>query len=147
MARRMLLMVFLLSIAGTALAGCGSSTTALPEHELAMAPMSMMPDDVKSAPPLTQQAYQFAVANPDVMQHVPCYCGCVELVHTSNYDCYVKSVKPDGQVTFDSHATNCEVCIDITQDVMRLFKQGDSTARIKAYIDKNYARYGASTGP
>ena len=147
MARRMLLMVFLLSMAGTALTGCGSSAAASPEHEIAMAPMSMMPDDVQSAPPLTQQAYQFAVANPDVMQQMPCYCGCVELVHTSNYDCYVKSVKPDGQVTFDSHATNCEVCIDITQDVMRLFKQGDSTASIKAYIDENYHRYGASTGP
>ncbi len=148
MVRRVMLIIFLLSTAGTALSGCGNRPTAAPstEPDLKMAPMSMMPAEVKSAATVTQEAYQFAVANPDVMQHIPCYCGCVELVHTSNYDCYVKSVKPDGRVTFDSHATNCEVCVNITQDAMRLTKQGQSPTAIKAYIDENYSRYGASTG-
>lgn len=150
MARRMLLMIFLLSLAGTALIGCGStSTTGRSARQAArpMAPMSMMPDDVKSAATTTREAYQFAAANPDVLQHIPCYCGCGSIGHTSNYACYIKSVESDGQLNFDSHALACTICVDITQDVMRLIKQGDSTASIKTYIDRNYSRYGASTGP
>ena len=62
MLRRVLLAIFVLSIAGAALAGCGSPSSAVTESELKMAPMSMMPDDVKSAALVTRQAYQFAVA-------------------------------------------------------------------------------------
>ena len=142
MLRHTLLIIFLLSLAGTALAGCGSATST--EHEVAMAPMSMMPDNVKNAPTVTQQAYQFAVANPDVMQHVPCYCGCGNMGHTSSYMCYVKSVEADGTVNFDSHAIGCSICVDITQDTLRLFKQGKNATEIKAYVDKTYSRFGPS---
>lgn len=142
MLRRTLLIVFLLSLAGTALAGCSSATST--EHEVAMVPMSMMPDDVKRAATVTQQAYQFAVANPDVMQQVPCYCGCGNMGHTSSYMCYVKSVEADGTINFDSHAIGCSICVDITQDTLRLLKQGKNATEIKAYVDKTYSRFGPS---
>jgi len=106
--------------------------------------MSMMPDDVKSAATVTQEAYQFAVANPDVMQHIPCYCGCGSMGHTSNYMCYVKSVDANGKVNFDSHALGCSICVDITQDAMRLLRQGKNVTEIKAYVDKTYSRFGPS---
>ncbi len=147
MIRRAMLFIFVLSLAGGLLTGCGSpaaSTTAATEHELKMAPMSQMPDDVKSAPAVTQQAYQFAVANPDVMQHIPCYCGCGAMGHTSNYSCYVESVDAAGQVKFDGHALGCSICVDITQDAMRLTKEGKSPQAIKAYVDKTYSQYGPS---
>jgi hypothetical protein len=143
----MMLIIFLLSIAGTALVGCGSNpmTGLSTEHDsMKMAPMSMMPDEVKSAATVTQEAYQFAVANPDVMQHIPCYCGCGNMGHTSNYMCYVKSVEADGKVNFDSHALGCSICVDITQDAMRLLKQGKNVTEIKAYVDKTYSRFGPS---
>lgn len=144
MLRRVLLVILVLSIAGAALAGCGSPSSAVTESELKMAPMSMMPDDVKSAALVTRQAYQFAVANPDVTEHIPCYCGCGAMGHTSNYMCYVKSVGADGAVNFDSHAIGCSICVDITQDAMRLSRQGQSVAEIKAYVDKTYSRFGPS---
>ena len=147
MSRRVLLLIFILSIAGGLLTGCGTSAasaTTSGDHELKMAPMSMMPDDVKSAPAVTQQAYQFAVANPDVMKHIPCYCGCGAMGHTSNYSCYVESVDAAGHVKFDSHALGCSICVDITQDAMRLSKQGKSPQDIKAYVDKTYSQYGPS---
>jgi len=147
MIRHAMLFIFVLSLAGGLLTGCGStaaSTATATDHDLKMAPMSMMPDDVKSAPPVTQQAYQFAVANPDVMQHIPCYCGCGSMGHTSNYSCYVESVDAKGAVKFDGHALGCSICVDITQDAMRLSKEGKSPQDIKAYVDKTYSQYGPS---
>jgi hypothetical protein len=142
-----MLFIFVLSLAGGLLTGCGStaaSATTATDHDLKMAPMSQMPDDVKSAPVVTQQAYQFAVANPDVMQHIPCYCGCGSMGHTSNYSCYVESVDAAGKVKFDGHALGCSICVDITQDAMRLTKEGKSPQAIKAYVDKTYSQYGPS---
>lgn len=146
MIRRALLFIFVVSLAGGLLIGCGSTTSAAtsPEHDLKMAPMSEMPAEVKGAPVVTQQAYQFAVANPDVMKQVPCYCGCGNMGHTSNYSCYVESVDANGNVKFDSHAIGCSICVDITQDTMRLLKQGKSPQDIKAYVDKTYSQYGPS---
>ena len=147
MIRRAMLFIFVLSLAGGLLTGCGTtaaSATTATEHELKMAAMSMMPDEVKSAPAVTQQAYQFAVANPDVMKHIPCYCGCGAMGHTSNYSCYVESVDAAGNVKFDSHALGCSICVDITQDAMRLSKQGKSPQDIKVYVDKTYSQYGLS---
>ncbi len=147
MFRRVMLVIFVLSIAGGLLTGCGVTSNASSSQNndaLKMAPMSMMPDEVKSAPAVTQQAYQFAVANPDVMKHIPCYCGCGAMGHTSNYSCYVESVDAAGQVKFDGHALGCSICVDITQDAMRLTKEGKSPQAIKAYVDKTYSQYGPS---
>jgi hypothetical protein len=146
-----MLFLFTLSLAAGLLAGCGitvpassTSSSTVAEHDMAMAPMSMMPDEVKSASLVTQQAYQFAVANPDVMQHIPCYCGCGAMGHTSNYSCYVQSVDAAGKVKFDGHALGCSICVDITEDALRLSKQGKSPQDIKAYVDKTYSQYGPS---
>ncbi len=146
MIRRAVLFVFVLSLASGLLTGCGntSSATTSTEHPLNMAPMSQLPDDVKSAPVVTQQAYQFAVANPDVMKQVPCYCGCGSMGHTSSYSCYVQGADAGGNLKFDSHAIGCSICVDITQDTMRLLKQGKSPQDIHTYVDKTYSRFGPS---
>jgi hypothetical protein len=147
MFRRVMLFIFVLSLASGLLTSCGTSaasTTTSTDHELKMAPMSEMPAEVQSAPAVTLQAYQFAVANPNVMQHIPCYCGCGAMGHTSNYSCYVERVDAAGNVKFDSHALGCSICVDITQDAMRMSKQGKSPQDIKAYVDKTYSQYGPS---
>ncbi len=112
--------------------------------ELKMAPMSGMPAEVQSAPVSVQQAYQFAVANPDVMKQIPCYCGCGSIGHTSNYSCYVSGVNDKGGITFDNHALGCSLCVDITQDTMRMLKDGKSPGEIRASIDATYSKYGTS---
>jgi hypothetical protein len=106
-----------------------------------------MPADVQAAPVVVQQAYQFAGANPDVMQQIPCYCGCGEMGHTSNYSCYVVEASADGKITYDNHALGCSICVDITQDTMRLLRQGKSVQEIRAYVDSTYAKYGPSNMP
>jgi hypothetical protein len=84
--------------------GCaGSGRVKLQALELA--PLSEMPDYVQEAAPEVQEAYRFAVANPEALEHIPCYCGCNSLGHVNNTECYVKTFNPDGTVAeFESHA-------------------------------------------
>lgn len=115
--------------------------------ELHMMPMDQMPMDVQSAPVTVQTAYQFAAANPDVMKEIPCYCGCGNIGHTSNYACYVSHVDDNGTITFDNHALGCSICVDITQDVMRMLREGKNIQEARAYIDATYSKYGPSNIP
>jgi Protein of unknown function with PCYCGC motif len=99
--------IALLGLIVFVLPGCGgASAPANPASPapLTLAPESVLPDFVRSAPPQVREAYRFAVANPDVLKQYPCYCGCVAAGHQSNLDCYVKEQKSDGTVVFDDHA-------------------------------------------
>jgi len=128
-------------------AAAGSACSASKEADLHMMPLDQMPADVQTAPVVVQQAYQFASANPDVMKDIPCYCGCGSIGHTSNYSCYVSPVDGQGSIAFDNHALGCTICVDITQDVMRLLREGKSAQDARAYIDATYAKYGPSNIP
>lgn len=137
-----------LIISASLLASCASSSSASKNHKYAMADMAGMPAEVQNSPVTVQQAYQFAAANPDILTKIPCYCGCAAVGHTSNYDCYIDEVDGQGQITYDTHALGCSICVDITQDTMRLLDQGNSVAEIRSYIDSTYAQYGPSNmGP
>jgi hypothetical protein len=142
--RRMLIILLLLAgLTLIALSGCsGRSSGNLP-----MGTLDQMPAEVQDSPTVVRQAYQFAVANPDVMRRIPCYCGCGPIGHTSNYSCYVSRVDDQGHVTFDTHALGCSICVDITQDTMRLLQQGKSVDEIRAYVDTTYSKYGKSNMP
>jgi hypothetical protein len=137
---------FALLIVGIALAGL-PACSAQQETELHMVPMDQMPPEVQSAPVTVQEAYQFAAANPDVMKNIPCYCGCGDIGHTSNYDCYVSDVDAQGNIKFDNHALGCSICVDITQDVMRMLQEGKSPQEARVFIDTTYSKYGPSNIP
>jgi hypothetical protein len=128
-------------------AGCSSNSSQTGGSNLKMADMENMPAEVRLAPVTVQEAYQFNVANPDVMSQIPCYCGCGAMGHASNYDCYVAGKNEDGSIAYDTHALGCSICVDITQDTMRLLKEGKTVPQIKAYIDQTYAQYGPSNMP
>lgn len=144
MLRRPFFLLLMLTLAGSLLTACSPASEA---HPLAMADLHAMPMDVQAAPATVQDAYRFAAANPEVLQHLPCYCGCGQMGHTSNYDCYVAGQAADGSLEFDSHALGCGICVDITQDAIRLLREGKSVTEIKAYVDATYARYGPSNMP
>jgi len=126
------------------LAGCAQAKQdeGVPAN-VTLAPLSDLPDEVRQASQSTVIAYRFAVANPDLMKQVPCYCGCGDMGHTSNYMCYVQS-DADGKIVFDQHALGCSICVDITLDTMRMYSQGKSPAEIKSVIDATYSKYGPS---
>jgi hypothetical protein len=112
-----------------------------------MSSLTDLPAEVRNAPVSVQESYQFAIANPEVLTQIPCYCGCGAVGHTSNYACYVTSENEDGSLQIDNHALGCSICVDITQDTMRLMKEGKTVAEIRAYIDQTYAQYGPSNMP
>ena len=93
------------------------------------------------------EGYRFAAANQELLSQLPCYCGCGALGHVNNYDCYFTGQPDDGSQAFESHALNCIICVDITQDAMRLLREGKSPAEIRDYVDTNYSRYGPSNMP
>ena len=54
--------------------------------------------------PKAEQAYRYAAAHPEVLQYIPCYCGCGNIGHRHNGDCYIQDRLEDGRITFTSHA-------------------------------------------
>jgi hypothetical protein len=144
--RRIMLAAVLLSTFPL-LAACSAKATSPSADGLSMAPMSDMPAEVQKAPTTVSDSYRFAVANPDALKNVPCFCGCKSAGHTSNYSCYVQEVKSDGTIVFDPHALGCTLCVDISQDVMHMTQAGKTPKEIRAAIDKTYAQYGPSNMP
>lgn len=97
---------------------------------------------------VVQQVYEFAARHPEVLQYVPCYCGCERVGHSANHSCFVKARASDGRVTaWDSHGMGCAVCIDVARDAMNLFNSGSKPAAIRDAIDKKYAASYPSSTP
>jgi hypothetical protein len=143
--RKLLFLSLIVVLLSTVISAClPSKSSAI---HLYMMPMDQMPADVQAAPVAVQEAYQFASINPDIMKDIPCYCGCGDVGHTSNYDCYVSGTDAQGKVAFDNHALGCSICVDITQDVMRMLRDGKSPQEARTYVDATYSKYGPSNIP
>jgi hypothetical protein len=94
-----------LAAGGLALVGCTASPlgqSSADDSLLAWPAADRWPDLFHKAPASVQETYRFAVANHDLLQWMPCFCGCGDLGHTSNFDCYVQEVRSDGSVLLDS---------------------------------------------
>ena len=86
--------------------------------------------------------------HPEVLQYIPCYCGCERNGHNGNHDCFVKSRAANGRVTeWETHGMGCAICLDVGRDAMTLFNSGNSVTQIRAAIDKKYGTYFPSSTP
>ena len=125
---------------------CGGRKADAGVHSYHLAPLAEMPPEVQEAPTTVREAYQFAVYNQDVVKALPCYCGCGAMGHVSNYNCYVQDTgKGAGDVVFDNHALGCSICVDITQDAMRMLDEGKDLDEIFANVEATYSRFGPPT--
>ncbi len=134
---------FVTVFAALTLSACSQPDS--PAYDLAS--LDALPPELHSQPASVQEAYRFAIANPEILEQVPCYCGCGSIGHTSNFQCYVKNELPNGEIQIDNHALGCSICVDITRDVMRMLDDGKSIPEIKAYVDSTYSKYGPSNMP
>jgi hypothetical protein len=98
-----------------------------------------LPTFVKNLDSQIGEIYKLAAQNQQLLQSIPCYCGCGESVdHRSSKDCFVKEMKQNGQVTWDSHGTKCGTCLEIAAESVSLQKQGKTVKEIREYIDNKY---------
>jgi hypothetical protein len=82
--------------------------------------------------PKAQAAYQVAKDIPEVLEQLPCFCGCMNnRGHKNNLFCFS-----------DEHGSGCEICEDIALDARDMHKQGWSIQKIKDTIIERYSRYG-----
>jgi hypothetical protein len=97
---------------------------------------------------MIQQVYEFAARHPEVLQYVPCYCGCERQGHRGNHDCFVKSRAADGRIIqWDEHGFHCAVCLEVGRRAMVLFNEKMSVASIRATIDREFGRNAPTRTP
>ena len=76
---------------------------------------------------MTLKAYKYATEHPEVLEQIPCYCGCGEhgsitsggKPHKSVRDCFVS----DNGI-YDDHASFCDVCVGIATKTQSYFPTG-----------------------
>jgi hypothetical protein len=138
------------------LSGCGGGNPAPPQH-------SGMPQTAAASPsaksegftgelpplpkvqfasarpaPLVRAAYEFAARHPDVLRHMPCFCGCERNGHGSNADCFVSRRGKDGRPEWNAHGIGCGICIDVAHQAMQMHASGASVMDIRSAIDRKY---------
>jgi hypothetical protein len=140
MLKRFVLLLPILAAGALLLSACGAGGSQ--NSKVKLAPVSALPKPMQDAPVTVRTAYQFAVANPDALANVPCYCGCGAIGHKSNLACYIKELGADGQPVFDDHAMGCSICVDIATDVMQMTGEGKSPTAIRQQIVATYSKFG-----
>ena len=84
----------------------GSCASEKSNGEIKLAPVSALPKEIKDAPLSVREAYQYTLANPEIFDKIPCYCGCGEghsgeAAHQSVKECFVQEIQADGTVVWD----------------------------------------------
>src|SRR5437762_12615318 len=79
----------------------------------------------------TRAAYQTAKDIPEVLEQLPCFCGCMtSFGHKNNLFCFK-----------DQHGSGCTICQDIALDARKMHDQHMTIAQIQDNIKAKYARY------
>lgn len=116
--------------------------TPVPTPGAPLPPLPLVPNMVPRAPDVIREAYVFAAQRPDVLEYVPCYCGCETAGHSGNADCFVESRNADGTVReWDTHGMACTICIDVARKAMQLHTSGATVQDIRVAIEDEYARF------
>ncbi len=63
-----------------------------------------LPSFAKGGSAKVTEVYRYAAANGNTLQYIPCFCGCKNIGHRHNGDCYVTERHRDGRITFNSHS-------------------------------------------
>ena len=120
--------------------------TPVPSADAQMPPLPPVSNMVPRAPEVVRDAYIFAAQRPDILEYVPCFCGCETAGHKRNADCFVASRNDDGSVReWDTHGMACTICVDVARDAMQLSASGASTDDIRAAVESKYAAYPRQT--
>jgi hypothetical protein len=147
MLQRFLVLLAILAMSVGATPGVDAQMKPMRAHTGPLPPLPRLSVEPSRPMPVVQQVYEFAARHPEVLQYIPCYCGCERIGHGGNHDCFVRSRAANGQVSeWDAHGLGCAICIDVARDAMTMFNGGATPAAIRAAIDKQYgSRFPSST--
>ena len=90
-------------------------------------------------------SYAYAARHPEVLRHIPCYCGCVREGHRSNLNCFVNGFSPHGTPIWTDHSFSCPMCVHIAREAMLMSSQGMPLQHIRDEIDHRYRAVGEPT--
>jgi hypothetical protein len=103
------------------------------------ASVEVLPNFLKDKPEEMQMVYAAAGKATDVLEWIPCYCGCGESAgHLNNKNCFVNKINEDGTVVWDDHGTRCLVCMEIAVESIKMKQEGKSLKEIRETIDNKY---------
>ncbi|MCP3029379.1 PCYCGC domain-containing protein [Halobacillus sp. A5] len=98
-----------------------------------------LPGFLDEKPEDMQNIYAAVAQNKDLLENIPCYCGCGETAgHRDNYDCFVHESREDESLVWDDHGTKCGVCLEIAAQAIVDHQDGKSVKEIREDIDKQY---------
>ena len=98
------------------------------------------------SPEVITAAYKFAAEHPEVLNYVPCFCGCERSGHRGNEDCFVQRRGANGDVTeWTDHGMECAVCLDVAQQAMQMYASGASVRDIRAAVERKWAPQSGQT--
>ena len=107
--------------------GCIESTQNKPDAEI------KFPDYVYTDA-LALSGYTYATKHPDILEQIPCYCGCGgHEEHRFLRDCFI-----NDDWTYDEHARYCDVCIGEALKVQNYLASGKTLKEARALIDNEY---------
>ena len=137
------------SAPATQSSSAGAPATALDRMRYVADDLPLLPPGIATAarpPELTKAVFEFAARRPDVLNYMPCFCGCERAGHRGNHDCFVAKRDPQGKVTaWEPHGLVCEVCIDVGAQAMQMTRAGASLTQIRESIEKKFAGHGGHT--
>lgn len=98
-----------------------------------------LPTFLEDKPEDMRLVYQVAATATEVLEWMPCYCGCGESAgHESNLNCFIDEIREDGSVVWDDHSTRCMVCLETAVTAVKMTQDGKSLKEIRETIDKTY---------
>lgn len=101
--------------------------------------LGFLPSFLEDKPEDMQLIYSAAAKNRELLENIPCYCGCGESAnHKNNYDCFVYENKENGAIVWDDHGTKCGVCLEIAAQSVLQLQGGKSIKEIRSEINEKY---------
>jgi hypothetical protein len=91
-------------------------------------------------PEVVRAVYDFAADHPEVLNYVPCFCGCEQSGHRSSTECFVKARGKDGAViAWNEHGMTCGMCLAVAKRAMDMQKEHASTRAIREDVERKYS--------
>jgi uncharacterized protein with PCYCGC motif len=91
-------------------------------------------------PNIVRSVYDFAADHPEVLQYVPCFCGCEQSGHRSAEECFVKSRAKNGDVlSWNEHGMTCGMCLAVAKRAMDMHNAHASARAIRDDVERSYS--------